>query len=298
MTPHLIDALARLAPLGRDELAVVGATATALMAQAAPGPAATPAVPALARPGAIPPRRRVPTRPASGAGAFDPPPIGGPTLSPQPSPLFTRAPFATRWRPGRRVLVYLGANRGLAGLMRRLHHPGPPPCDVRRLCAFKVGTHEVGADLGVRLSRLSAERYGGVWRDGTTVVDDPTWGEWRIEPLNPGTADPAPGSPVRLGVDAIEVTLPATLTPAGFDQRLGTLLSPSTLAAFALSPAGRDLCAARGEDPARFVRYSPRGAGRPRRATEITLIGRHDLGRLLRTIEQLLLDHVLGDAVS
>ena len=297
MTPQLVDCLTRLSPLAPHELALVSATATALMARTVPVPAMPLAPAKLALPRDEPAPRLSPAQPANRAAVFDVPLIGGPALSLEPSLLFTQAAFLARWRPGRRVLVYLGGNRRLAGLMRRLQPAGPRSAEPRRLCAFKVGTHK-GTDLGVRLRRVSAEGYGSLWRDSGTVVAEPNWGDWTAEPLNPGSADPAPGSPVLLGIDAIEVVLPATMTPVGFDQRLGKLLSPATLAAFALSPAGRDLCASLGENPARFVRYSPRGAGRPRRATEITLVGRQDIGRLVRLIEQLLLDHVLVETAG
>lgn len=78
------------------------------------------------------------------------------------------------------------------------------------------------------------------------------------------------------------------MTQAAFDQRLGQVFSSTILAAFLLSLTGRDWCAAWDEDPARFVLDSP-GASQARSRSSAG----HDLGRLLRTIEQLALDHVL-----
>ena len=165
MTPQLVDCLTRLSPLAPHELALVSATATALMARTVPVPAMPLAPPKLALARDEPAPRLSPARPASRAAMLDVPLIGGPALSLEPSLLFTQAAFLARWRPGRRVLVYLGGNRRLAGLMRRLQPAGSKVCRIPSALRLQGRYPRSGTDLGVRLRRVSAEGYGSLWRD-------------------------------------------------------------------------------------------------------------------------------------
>ena len=218
-------------------------------------------------------------------GTADPeaaiPRIGGAALDLAPSPRFMAAAYRGRWRPGAVVRVYCAGSQGLMRLMRRLG-----------LHAYKLGTH-AGLDLSLRMRDLNQQRYGSLWQ-GEALSVDLGFDSWVTEPLNVAAVRPSPGSPVTAGVEAIEVLLPDTMTPEGFDQAVARATCSATLAAFVTSAAGREACLRHGEDERRFVRATPEGASLEW-SKEITLVRpRHDVERLVRLCETIIHDHVMA----
>jgi hypothetical protein len=269
------------------------ATAFALARAGVPSPSAPATDPAHAqtahRRRPRPPRSEPLPRRANPCRPSNPPLIGGGTLDLAPVAAFATTAFHRAFIPGERVIVYVAGCAGLASLMAELKAAGVASH------AYKVGTTRVDT-LDDRMRRLSAGRYGGLWRGDAGPVSDPGWDRWTVAHLDSDAAQPSPGSPVVVGLRGIEVTLPRGLTAVRFDQMLARALAGVRLDAFATSTAGRAILSERRADPRQFVRHSPRGKTSTR-ATELCFLRpRDDTTRLLRVIESIVANKVTNPA--
>lgn len=205
--------------------------------------------------------------------------IGGEALNLAPSDRFLSREFLRRWQPGKTTLVYAAGCEGVRTMVAPL-----------KLLVFKLGTHMSG-DLSVRMRRLNAIQYGSERQSGGAC--DPGFGSWIIQPMEPRSAEAAPGSPVQIRNDALEIVLPVGLTNARFDQQLTRALCSASLENFARSRAGEAFCKGRGVDPAALFRASRVGK-KTESARELVLFRpQQDLQRLVRVCEDLVYQFVM-----
>ncbi len=155
---------------------------------------------------------------------------------------------------------------------------------------FKPGTAQ---DVGARMRKLNAQRYGSVVISDFAVHDEQGWSAWEAAKLSAPSTHPA--SPVRVLPRSLAVELPFWITPQDFEALIQAALDPITLASVAASPLGRALCRQRGCDPHTLLRYS-RGPRGPKMATEICAMAPSgDAGRLVALAEWIVIHLVVAD---
>ncbi len=156
--------------------------------------------------------------------------------------------------------------------------------------------------LAERMDEVRRDRTGSVWHDGQRYLKAADgWTDWFARQVRP-LIGPSPGSPVVVEDRLLTVRLPAALHWQDFDRAFDAKVREAALDRWTLTGEGIARCASLDLSPGRLRRFTPYGGGADVRlspAQEICLLDPVDgPDRLIRMVEDILLDHVLGAEVD
>ncbi len=214
--------------------------------------------------------------------------VGGPDLDLAPRTGFLDPRWPDGYRPARERGVYIASCSGLQRLGRSLG-----------IDLAKPGLTDADS-LALRLEQIRRDRTGACFHDGTRyLMSGDGWIDWFARQIRP-IVGPSPGSPVRVEDRLLTFPLPATLHWQDFDDRYDARVRIAALDRWAMSDEGLALCAARDVPPRLLQRSTPYGGGADVKLSPTTEICLLDPvtgpDRLIRIVEDVLLDHVLGTA--
>ena len=212
--------------------------------------------------------------------------VGGAELDLSPRVAFGGDPWLTGYRGSPERGVYLASCSGLKAFEAVLGIP-----------LAKAGTCWPGR-LAQRMDEVRRDRTGSVWHDGQRYLKAADgWTDWFARQIRP-VVGPSPGSPVVVEDRLLTVRLPAALHWEDFDRAFDAKVRGAALDRWTLTEEGIARCASVDLPPGRLRRFTPYGGVADVRlspALEICLLDPVDgPDRLIRIIEDVLLDHVLG----
>lgn len=210
--------------------------------------------------------------------------IGGRNFDPQPTNMFETQDFRKAWNPGsHRRACYAAGCGGLWNLSQILKIP-----------MYKVSTTGA-ARLWDRANESSRDRYGALWHNGQTYLEDGGWDCWFPSHLHPKRF-PSPASPVIVQERAIIVPLPIGMEPKRFDELFDAQTRMGALNRWVMTQEGRDHCGFLRVDPAICQRFSPyRGADQSRISPANEICGFSIYGgadRIIAIAEKILLEAI------
>ena len=213
--------------------------------------------------------------------------VGGAELDLSPRGGFESEFWLDRYRGDRERGIYLASCSGLKALEA-----------ILGTGLSKASTCAPGR-LAERMDEVRRDRTGSVWHDGERHLRAADgWTDWFARQIRP-VVGPSPGSPVVVEDRLLTMRLPDTLHWQAFDRAFDARVREGALDRWTLTEEGLARCAALEFPSARLRRFTPYGGGGDVRlspAQEICLLDPVDgPDRLIRIIEDILLDHVLGD---
>ncbi len=212
--------------------------------------------------------------------------VGGAALDLSARDRFVSQHWHDAYRQGRERGVYLASCSGLKALEA-----------VLGTGLAKASTCSPGR-LAERMDEVRRDRTGSVWHDGQRYLKaGDGWTDWFARQIRP-VIGPSPGSPVVVEDRLLTVRLPAAMHWQDFDRVFDAKVREAALDRWTLTEDGLARCAALELTPGRLRRFTPYGGGTEVRlspAQEICLLDAVDgPDRLIRIVEDILLDHALG----
>lgn len=212
--------------------------------------------------------------------------VGGVELDLSPRGGFCTDPWLAGYRGTRERGIYVASCSGLKSLEA-----------ILGVGLAKASTC-MPERLAERMDEVRRDRTGSVWNDGKRYLKAADgWTDWFARQIRP-VVGPSPGSPVVVEDRLLTVRLPATLHWHDFDRAFDARVREAALDRWTLTEEGLARCAALDLPSARLRRFTPYGGAADIRlspALEICLLDPVDgSDRLIRIIEDILLDHVLG----
>lgn len=212
--------------------------------------------------------------------------VGGAELDLSPRGAFSGDLWLTGYREGQERGIYIASCSGLKAIEAILGVP---------LAKASTCVPERSAE---RMDEVRRDRTGSVWHDGQRYMKAADgWTDWFARQIRP-VVGPSPGSPVVVKDRLLTVRLPATLHWQDFDRAFDAKVRKAALDRWTLTEEGIARCATIDLPPERLRRFTPYGGVADIRlspALEICLLDPVEgPDRLIRIIEDVLLDHVLG----
>ena len=172
---------------------------------------------------------------------------------------FESQEWRAQWRPGIDLHGYV---IGCDGLQRLAHYSGE--------AIVKFGTCAM-AGLNARTCSLGRQGYGSISRSRDGYAAEEGWSLWT--PFRTlALAPQSPLCPIRRSTQSLIITLPEGVSAGQGEAAINRALAKFSLLHFADSDEGRKICARRGIDPGRLLRFSPEHGDRISAATELLLM--------------------------